>query len=147
MPDWNALFEEAYKATKPGGWIQSHEPSCIYKSDHATITEDSALGQWGKFYIEGGKKMGNTCLIVEDDLQKKGMEAAGFVDIQEFNYKVRSLFRDSVCPVLTVLPDADGTLAEGSNYEGAGHVGPGGAGVRYRGVYPLHGEHGWVVEG
>lgn len=111
VPNWDALFEEAYKATKPGGWVQSHEPSCIYKSDHTTIKEDSALGQWGKFYIEGGKKMGNSCLIVEDDLQKKGMEAAGFVDIQEFNYKVGSRFRGRGDSVLTVLLDTDGTLA------------------------------------
>lgn len=26
--------------------------------------------------------------MLVDDLQRKGMEAAGFVDIQEFNYKV-----------------------------------------------------------
>ena len=89
VPDWNAFFSEAYKATKPGGWVQSLEPSCLYKSDHAEITDESALGQWGKFYVEGGKKMGNSCLVFEEELQRKGMEAAGFTDIAEHNFKVR----------------------------------------------------------
>ena len=86
VPDWDALFREAYRAAKPGGWVQTLEPSCIYKSDSAEIPEDSAVGQWSKFYIEGSKKTGNSCLIVEEGLQRKGMEAAGFVDIQEHNY-------------------------------------------------------------
>ena len=88
VPDWDALLHEAYRATKPGGWVQSYEASVNYKSDHAAITPDSALGQWGKFYEEGGKKMGNSCRIVEEELQRKGMEAAGFINIEEYNFKV-----------------------------------------------------------
>ena len=88
VPDWHALLKEAYKATKPGGWVESYEPSCIYKSDHTAIADDSAIGQWGKFYVEGSKKTGNTFLILEEDLQRKAMEAAGFVDIQMHEFKV-----------------------------------------------------------
>lgn len=61
----------------------------MFQSDHTPIAEDSALGQWGKFFTEGGKKMGQTFTVLEDELQRKAMEAAGFVDIQEFNFKVR----------------------------------------------------------
>lgn len=61
----------------------------MFQSDHTTIAEDSALGQWGKFFVEGGKKIGQTFTVLEDGLQRKAMEAAGFVDIQEFDFKVR----------------------------------------------------------
>ncbi|CAJ0552277.1 Ff.00g062560.m01.CDS01 [Fusarium sp. VM40] len=27
IPDWNQLFREAYKTCKPGGWVESFEPS------------------------------------------------------------------------------------------------------------------------
>lgn len=88
IPDWNDLFAEAYAACRPGGWVESLEPACIMESDHVAIPEDSTLSQWGKFCIEGGKAMGRPFTVLVDELQRKGMEAAGFVDIQEFNYKV-----------------------------------------------------------
>lgn len=87
IPDWNLLLEEAFKAVKPGGWVESHETSSVVRSDHATITEESALGQWSKFFEDGGKKIGRTFRAIEEDIQRKAMEAAGFVDIQEYSYK------------------------------------------------------------
>lgn len=90
ITDWGALFAEAYKACKPGGWVESFEASCTAESDHADLPEGSALGQWGKFFTEGGKKLGRTFLVLEDDVQRKAMEAAGFVDIEEFYWKVSS---------------------------------------------------------
>ena len=88
IPDWYSLFKEAFQATKPGGWVESHETSSIIRSDHAIIRDESALGQWGKFSQEGGKMTGRTFRAVEDNLQRKAMEAAGFVNIQEYSYKV-----------------------------------------------------------
>ena len=46
------------------------------------------MGQWGKFFIKGGEKSGRSFMVVADGLQRKAMEAAGFVDIQEFDFKV-----------------------------------------------------------
>lgn len=68
--------------------MESFETSSLIESDNGTVTEASAMGQWGKFYIEGGKKLGNTFTVVEDGTQRKAMEEAGFVDIEEFNFKV-----------------------------------------------------------
>lgn len=87
VPDWHYLFEQVYRATSPGGWVQTYEPSSSFRSDHATITDNSPLGQWGKFFVEGGKKMGRTFTALEDGLQRKAMEAAGFVDVQEYSFK------------------------------------------------------------
>lgn len=88
IPDWNALFAEAYAACRPGGWVESIEPSCIVESDHVKMPETAALSQWGRMCVEAGKKMGRTFTVVGEGLQRKGMEAAGFTDIQEFDYKV-----------------------------------------------------------
>ncbi|KAH7241257.1 S-adenosyl-L-methionine-dependent methyltransferase [Fusarium tricinctum] len=87
IPDWYGFFTEAYKTCKPGGWVESHEPSGIITSDDDTVKENSALDQWGKIFIEGGKKLGNSFEVYEHELQRKAMEAAGFVDIQQFEYK------------------------------------------------------------
>ncbi|KAL2669890.1 hypothetical protein Neosp_015187 [[Neocosmospora] mangrovei] len=88
ITDWNALFSNAYRVCKPGGWVESYEPTVVAESDDDTIPPGSAHSEWGKFFIEGAKKMGRSCTVVEDDVQRKSMEAAGFVDIQYVDKKV-----------------------------------------------------------
>ncbi|RSL84823.1 hypothetical protein CEP51_003664 [Fusarium floridanum] len=86
--DWPQLFKEAYKCLKPGGYIESHEALSRMDCDDGSIHEKSAMHQWGKFFVEGGKKIGRSFTIVEDGVQRKGMEEAGFVNIEERNFKV-----------------------------------------------------------
>jgi len=88
IDDWNALFERAFNCLKPGGWLESYEMSTMWESDDGSVTEKMALGQWGKIFVEGGRQSGRTFTVVVDELQRKAMEAAGFVDIQERNIKV-----------------------------------------------------------
>lgn len=57
-------------------------------SDDGTVPEKSAISQWGKFFEEGGKKMGRSFLVIKEGTQRKAMEEAGFVDIQEWEFKV-----------------------------------------------------------
>lgn len=93
--DWTALFKEAYMALKPGAWLESFEGSPHMISDDGTVPSKSAISQWGKFYEEGGKTLGRSFLVVDEGVQRKAMEEAGFVDIQEWNCKVS---RDSMFP-------------------------------------------------
>lgn len=88
IDDWDRLFQRAYDCTKPGGWLESYEMSTMWESDDGSVTDKSALGQWGKIFIEGGRKAGRTFTVVVDELQRKAMENAGFVDIQERNIRV-----------------------------------------------------------
>ena len=60
-------------------------------SDDESVPETSALGQWGKIFIKFGESIGRSFTIVGDNVQSKAMEAAGFVDVQEANFKVRKL--------------------------------------------------------
>ncbi|TVY74294.1 Secondary metabolism regulator LAE1 [Fusarium oxysporum f. sp. cubense] len=58
--DWDAFFSEAYRVCKPGAWIESHEASCNVSSDDGTVAPNSAMGHWGEFFKEGGKKIGTS---------------------------------------------------------------------------------------
>ncbi|SPO04198.1 related to TAM domain methyltransferase [Cephalotrichum gorgonifer] len=87
ITDWTAFFKEAYKTCRPGGWAESSESSGLILSDYEPIPDTTALGQWSKVFAEGGKKIGRSFTIVEDGTQRKAMEEAGFVNIQEYNYQ------------------------------------------------------------
>ncbi|KAK4447409.1 S-adenosyl-L-methionine-dependent methyltransferase [Podospora aff. communis PSN243] len=87
IKDWDALFAEAFRALKPGGWIESHEASAQFQSDDGSVNENTAMGQFGKFFIDGGLKMGRSMTVVEDGVQRSGIEKAGFVNVHEWDYK------------------------------------------------------------
>lgn len=90
IDDWKALFREAYRSCKPGGYVESFEVSPFIESDDGTVTDSTALGQWGKFYVEGGRKFGRTFMVYGEGIQRSAMQEAGFVDIEETNLKVSS---------------------------------------------------------
>jgi len=89
IKDWSALFKQAFKTLKPGGYLESFEGCPYIVSDDGTITPQMAMGQWGDVFVEGSKKTERTFTVVRDGIQRKAMEEAGFVDLQEWNYKVR----------------------------------------------------------
>jgi len=82
------LFKEAYRCLKPGGYIENMEPSAVIESDDSSVSEDSAMAQWGKIFIEGGRKSGRTWTGVKDGVQEKAVTEAGFEDIQVHTFKV-----------------------------------------------------------
>ncbi|KAF4974220.1 hypothetical protein FZEAL_8858 [Fusarium zealandicum] len=86
--NWKDLFQQAYKCLKPGGYIETHEPSINFQSDDGTVNEKTAMGQFGKFFVEGGKKMGRSMTVLEDETQRKALEESGFQDIHEETFKI-----------------------------------------------------------
>ncbi|KAK7402755.1 hypothetical protein QQX98_011489 [Neonectria punicea] len=83
IKDWRHLYREAFRCTSPGGLVESHERSFIFKSDKETIEPESALGRMGDIFREAGVKSGYSFAVVDEGTQRKGMEEAGFVDIKE----------------------------------------------------------------
>jgi ubiquinone/menaquinone biosynthesis C-methylase UbiE len=91
IPDWYALFKEAYRVTSPGGYIQSCEADVSIYSDDGTA-DIPAAQTWNKLFSEGGAKSGRTFSVVTEDLQRKGLEAAGYKIIDVQNFKVGFFF-------------------------------------------------------
>ena len=119
IKDWPAFYREAYRICKPGGYFEHFDNSCNIFADDGTVPDDSPISQYGKVMWEGGKKFGQTFRIYEDDVQKKGMEAAGFVDIVTRDYKVPftpwpadpDLQEQGAWAKLATMGDIHGTLA------------------------------------
>lgn len=88
ITDWTALFREAHRCTRPGGWIQSCEIDPCFESDDGTIEGNSAIETWNALFLEGGKKLGNSFSVVKENLQVEAMHEAGFVDIRQVDHKV-----------------------------------------------------------
>ena len=88
IADWEALFVEAFRTLKPGGWVESNEGFVGLESDDGSIAPTSALGQWPMIFADFGDTIGHSFSVVPDGMQRKAMEAAGFVDIEEFDFKV-----------------------------------------------------------
>ncbi|KAI1016176.1 hypothetical protein LB504_009297 [Fusarium proliferatum] len=86
IQDWTALYQQAYRVCTPGGWVESVEADIHFRSDDGTAEEQEVYKLCNKLYEEGGKAIGRTFFV--HDLQPKGMEVAGFVDIKTVDYKI-----------------------------------------------------------
>jgi len=76
----------------------------VWETDDGTLPKDSALYQWGPIFTEWGAKSGRSFTVVDDELQRKAMESAGFVDIDEFNTKVGLVCSSTRLPLFLSLP-------------------------------------------
>ncbi|KAF4967205.1 hypothetical protein FSARC_5212 [Fusarium sarcochroum] len=114
--DWPAFFKQAYRCLKPGGYIESHEASPDIGSDDDSVKADSAMGQWGKIFFEGGRKLQRPFSILEDDIQRQGMKEAGFVNIEETEVPIGGWSHDPKLKEAgqyfqaAILQDIEGTL-------------------------------------
>ncbi|KPM41032.1 hypothetical protein AK830_g5546 [Neonectria ditissima] len=87
IPDWTQLFKEAFKVIKPGGYLETFETSPNISCDDGSMKPDSACARWGPTFIDASKVIGRTFTVIEEGIQRKAMEEAGFVDIQEWEFK------------------------------------------------------------
>ncbi|KAK3342161.1 S-adenosyl-L-methionine-dependent methyltransferase [Lasiosphaeria hispida] len=86
--DWTALFKQAYRCCKPGGWVESVEVEPGFCSDDDTTDGNPFVEKFASLFLEAGRKTGKSFTVPTDDVQRLGMEAAGFSDLQVVDFKV-----------------------------------------------------------
>ncbi|KAF5654848.1 methyltransferase [Fusarium sp. NRRL 25303] len=87
ITDWTATFRESFTACTPGGWVESYEVSSTMESDDNSIPDGSAMKRWGEVFEEGGQRAGRSFAMIREDVQRKSMEEAGFVNIHVVDLK------------------------------------------------------------
>ncbi|KAI1307517.1 S-adenosyl-L-methionine-dependent methyltransferase [Xylaria venustula] len=88
VPDWDAVYAEAFRACKPGGWVEAVDPSVNLRSDDGSIREGGALYDWGRLFNEASAKYGRTMSMVDDGAIKESFKKVGFVEIRSRTFKL-----------------------------------------------------------
>jgi Methyltransferase domain len=85
VPDWDGFFEQCFKHTARGGWIEIVEHAVEPTCDDDTQPPDHFYWQWGAKVVECGERIGKSFTIWRE--AKERLERAGFVDVTEVTYK------------------------------------------------------------
>ncbi|KAI0803574.1 S-adenosyl-L-methionine-dependent methyltransferase [Xylaria sp. FL0064] len=88
IPDWDALYAEAFKACKPGGWVEAVDPSVNLRSDDGSVREGTAFYDWGRLFNEAASKYGRTMSMVDDGAIKESFKRVGFVEVVSRTFKL-----------------------------------------------------------
>lgn len=83
--DYGACIQKAYDALEPGGYLELQDIHVPFGCDDGTLTEDSALYQFGKLAIEASIALGRPLNVAQ--LHKDRLARAGFVDVVERQFK------------------------------------------------------------
>ena len=81
VSNWGELYAQAYRALKPGGYLENCEHSITPVSDDDTVKPDHVFQQYGRIMNEMGRRRGKEFDIWKH--VKDGMVRAGFVDVVE----------------------------------------------------------------
>ncbi|EFX00356.1 beta-glucosidase [Grosmannia clavigera kw1407] len=77
---------EAYRCCKLGGWYESVEVDVEFQSDDDTAKLAPVLQTFWQLVVQGIGRLGRSGRVVNDGLQVKSMETAGFVNIQDRSF-------------------------------------------------------------
>jgi len=81
VTDYPKLFQRAFAALKPGGYLELHDIDPESYCDDGTLTTESNSLKWGKLFKEGCAGAGRAILPLED--YRRLMEEVGFTVVQE----------------------------------------------------------------
>ncbi|KAK4222787.1 S-adenosyl-L-methionine-dependent methyltransferase [Podospora fimiseda] len=80
--DWDAVYREAYRVLKPGGWIEHMDCTAGVYSDDGSLPKDTVFKTWKELFKQAGEKMGQSFEIVEDDKFVDLIKNAGFKNVE-----------------------------------------------------------------
>jgi trans-aconitate methyltransferase len=85
--NWSRVYQQAFESLKPGAWLEVQEyDAWVYSSDDPEMKEAPATLDWVEKLSLVSKVVGKPLNVAQ--FQKKWMEDAGFVDVQERVFKV-----------------------------------------------------------
>ena len=90
VSDWAHLYNQAYQALMPGGWIEDMEFTIRLHSDLPSIRDDPEhiFKRWADVFHEAGDRMGRSLRIGINGTMQRYMGAAGFTHITQNTYQV-----------------------------------------------------------
>jgi hypothetical protein len=87
IKDWPAYLAEAYRTTKPGGWVEAQDFDMVALCDDGSLAPDSAIVQWHELFVKGALMAGIDMRVSASRL-KEYFEDAGFVNITKEEFKL-----------------------------------------------------------
>ncbi|KAK5661110.1 hypothetical protein OQA88_11000 [Cercophora sp. LCS_1] len=82
VKDWVALYREAYRCLRPGGWIEHLDCSVGLRCDDGSVPKGSVFEDWVGIFREAGPMIGQSFFVIEEDAFVKKLDEAGFKDIK-----------------------------------------------------------------
>ncbi|KAL7275414.1 hypothetical protein RUND412_001642 [Rhizina undulata] len=84
--DWPKLYRQAFRALKPGGWIELQDFCCFWNSDDGSLPPDSILPEWSQYWEkatnESGREWNSVAPSMGPSLKKVGCVNVG-VDVKK----------------------------------------------------------------
>ncbi|KAF8250346.1 S-adenosyl-L-methionine-dependent methyltransferase [Wilcoxina mikolae CBS 423.85] len=85
VSDWPKLLSQAYRCTKPGGYIELSEADMRVRSDNGTLAKSTGITRYIELIMEG---MAKRNLAYPHETLKEDLKNAGFVDIEVIEKKL-----------------------------------------------------------
>ncbi|KAL7276562.1 hypothetical protein RUND412_000442 [Rhizina undulata] len=80
--DWPKLYRQAFKALKPGGWIEVQDFCDFFGSDDDSVPETSFMYRWAEEWQKGSLMTGREWKNIAPGIAK-ALEEVGCVDVEE----------------------------------------------------------------
>ncbi len=90
IADWPAVYKQAFRTTKPGGWFENFEFDVTTLSENPVIAEekDHIFKRWISLLCAAAENTGRSLTVAQGGRMKRMMEEAGFVDVVERGWNV-----------------------------------------------------------
>ncbi|KAL7270549.1 hypothetical protein RUND412_006736 [Rhizina undulata] len=86
LSNWPKLYQQAFRALKPGGWIEQQDFADPFSCDDGSLPDDSVIKQWWETSEKGCIMIGKPWNTVAPAAAKR-MADVGFVDVGEKIFK------------------------------------------------------------
>ncbi|KAF3908349.1 hypothetical protein AA313_de0208749 [Arthrobotrys entomopaga] len=81
IKDWPRLFEQAFNALKPGGYLEVLDPDSTLRCSDDTLTDDCALLEWTRLFIKAAGKADRSVVAAPEYVG--WMKEIGFEIVEE----------------------------------------------------------------